>query len=222
MVSDNLRRIKLDLVKACERSGRNPEDITIVAVTKYVGIDKIKEAIEAGIKHFGENRLQDALSKYRQIKDISNLHMVGHLQTNKVKKTLELFDMIQSLDSVKLAGEIDKHAKAANKVMDVLVQVNTSEEATKSGIRPEEAVDFIKQASAFPNIKIKGLMTIGPLTDNPENARPCFRVLKELYDKINQSANRQLTILSMGMSDDYRIAIEEGSNMIRIGRVLFQ
>lgn len=217
MFSENLKQIKLGINEASEKCGRDPRDLTIVAVTKYVGIEEIREAIEAGITVFGENKVQDAFLKYSQIKQRILLHLVGHLQSNKAKMAVEIFDLIQSVESLKLATQIDIHAKSADKIQDILVQVNTSNEATKSGIKPEETLDFLKQLKNFKNIRVQGLMTIGPLTDNPENARPGFRKLKELYDKINE-----LTILSMGMTDDYQIAIEEGANMLRLGRVLFK
>jgi pyridoxal phosphate enzyme (YggS family) len=149
--------------------------------------------------------------------------MVGHLQTNKVKEAVKIFDLIHSVDSLYLAREIDKQAATVNKIPGILLQVKTSPEATKFGVKPEETIELIKEIAKLKNVKIRGLMTIGPAVDNPEKARPYFRVLRELKDKINdlRFTSCELRILSMGMSDDFEIAIEEGATMIRLGRVIF-
>ena len=151
-------------------------------------------------------------------------HMVGHLQTNKVKDAVKIFDLIHSVDSAHLAAEIDKQALKINKIQDILIEIKTSPEVTKSGIKPDEAIEVIKEIDKFKNINIKGLMTIAPLADDPQKARPYFRMLRELMDKINAlhvTPNR-LHVLSMGMTDDFEIAIEEGSTMVRLGRAIFE
>jgi hypothetical protein len=240
MIKDNIFKIKERIAQACSKVKRNPQEITIVAVAKGRTPDEIKEILESGITDIGENRVQEASSKYRELAnrrtcelanqrayELTNLrtirwHMVGHLQTNKVKDALKLFGLIHSVDSLHLAREIDKQASRINKVQDILIEVKTSEEATKFGLRPDEVFSVIKEMFGFKNINIKGLMTIAPLLDNPEEARSYFKALRELKDKINQLTNHQLTILSMGMTDDFEVAIEEGSNMLRLGRAIFE
>ena len=220
MVKDNIGKIRQ----------RIPDSVTLVVVSKGRGIEEIKEAIEAGITDIGENKVQEALSKYSLLSTIDyrpstiKWHMVGHLQTNKVKDAVKIFDLIQSVDSFYLAQEIDKQAVKINKVQDILLEVKTSPEATKFGIDPEEVIEVAKQVCGLKNIKIKGLMTVAPAVDNPEKTRPYFRMLRELRDKINQLSafSLQLSVLSMGMTDDYRIAIKEGATMIRLGRAIFE
>lgn len=195
----------------------------IVAVTKGVPVEAMLEAVKAGITDIGENRIQEALLKIPNLKrQTSNLipqtshlkfHMIGHLQTNKVKTALELFDVIQSVDSLHLAEEISKRAK---KPVEIMIEVNTSGEASKYGVAPEKTLELVQQVFHLPNLKVIGLMTIGPMTKDPGLIRKAFRTLRELKDKAG------LPHLSMGMSDDYPLAIEEGSDIIRIGRALFQ
>lgn len=200
-----------------------PGAITIVAVTKGRTVEQIKEVIAAGITDIGENRVQEALIKYNELYAIRSTlyatrwHMVGHLQTNKVKEAVKIFDLIQSVDSLYLAQEIDKEAGKVNKIQDILIEIKTSPEAAKFGIKPDEAIGVIKEIAKLKNINLKGLMTIAPIVDNVENTRPYFKMLRELKDKINT-----LHILSMGMTDDFQIAIEEGSNMVRLGRAIFE
>jgi pyridoxal phosphate enzyme (YggS family) len=213
MIKENILKLKKQI----------PESASIVCVTKGRGVEQIKEAIEAGLTDIGENRVQEAILKHKALSTIDyrpstiKWHMVGHLQTNKAKEAVKIFDLIQSVDSLRLAKEIDKEAAKINKTQDTLIEVKTSPEATKFGIKPEEAIELIKEMSKFKNINIKGLMTIAPLVDNPEETRPYFRTLRELRDKINGS-----WILSMGMTDDFKVAIEEGSNMVRLGRAIFE
>jgi hypothetical protein len=200
-----------------------------VAVSKARTPQQIEEVIQAGISDIGENKVQEALIKYNQLRAMGyelraiKWHMVGHLQTNKVKDAVGIFDLIHSVDSVHLAQEIDRQAVKINKIQNILIEVKTSGEATKFGLRPEEVIAVIKEMAPFKNIDIKGLMTIAPIADSPEKTRPYFRTLRELKDEINRSSltKSPLSVLSMGMSDDFEIAIEEGSNMIRIGRAIF-
>ena len=219
--------IKGNIVKVKERI---PSSVTLVAVSKGRTIEEIREAIAAGITDIGENKVQEALAKYNKLSTIDyrlstiRWHMVGHLQTNKVKDAVKIFDLIQSVDSLKLAQEIDKQAAKIKKIQDILVQIKTSPEATKFGLRPEEAVGVTKEMSGLKNIKVKGLMTIAPIVDNPEKARPYFRIVKELYNRINElsTIDYRLSTISMGMTDDFKVAIEEGSNMVRLGRAIFE
>lgn len=236
MIRENLTRIRKRIVSACAKAGRNPQEITIVAVSKGRTLEQIKEAITEGITDIGENRVQEALPKYnaqrktpacpvgRQNAQPINWHMVGHLQTNKAKEAVKLFDLIQSVDSLRLAEEISSQAAKIGKVQDVLIEIKTSPEATKFGLKPDEAIEAIKQMAECKNINLKGLMTIAPIVDNPEKTRPYFRMLRELRDKINdvRYAICDMQILSMGMTDDFEIAIEEGANMARLGRAIFE
>jgi len=194
-----------------------------VAVSKTVEPERINQAIRFGIDIIGENRVQEAEAKFKDIKEVVEKHLVGHLQTNKAKKAIELFDFIQSVDSERIAREISKRASDKGKVMDVLVEVNTSAEETKFGIEPDQALPLIETISRLEGIKIKGLMTIGLFTDNPEKTRPCFKKLKELFERIKSAnvTNVEMRYLSMGMSNDFEVAIEEGSNMVRVGTGIF-
>ncbi|MFH1354762.1 MAG: YggS family pyridoxal phosphate-dependent enzyme [Candidatus Omnitrophota bacterium] len=229
MVKANLNRIKERIVRACSRINREPESITIVAVSKNRTVEEIREAIEAGIGNIGENRVKEALSKYNNLRlntyDLGQIkwHMVGHLQSNKAKDAVELFDLIHSVDSLKLAGEINKQAQKIDKIQEILIEVNTSGESSKYGFKPEEAIAAVKDLIAFKNIDLKGLMTIAPIVDNPQGARPYFKMLRELRDQIR---NLRITTydlqLSMGMTDDFAEAVEEGADIIRLGRLIFE
>lgn len=225
MIKENVPRIRQRILKVCSKINRDPGKITIIAVSKGRVLEQIKEAIDAGINDIGENRVQEAIAKFNALRTMNyklRTHMVGHLQTNKVKDAVRIFDLIQSVDSLRLAEEIDKQADKINKIQDILIEIKTSPEESKFGLKADEAIEVITELTKFKNINIKGLMTIAPIADNPEKSRPYFRLLKELKDKINQLTNHQLTILSMGMTDDFEIAIEEGSNMVRLGRAIFE
>jgi pyridoxal phosphate enzyme (YggS family) len=223
VIANNLERIKERIKSACARSNRKPEEINLVAVTKTVDIERIKEGITNGIKIIGENRVQDAKEKYSTIGDSVEWHMVGHLQTNKVKTALEIFSLIQSVDTIRLAEEIQKRASALNKKIPVLIEVNTSGEETKYGLNPEDLSSTITSIQTMSNISIQGLMTIGPglAIENPEASRKSFQLLYELKNKVETEFKIKLPCLSMGMSTDFEVAIEEGSNMIRIGTAIF-
>lgn len=219
-IKKNIARLKERIENAASRANRNPEEITLVAVTKTVPPEIIQQAIDCGIGIIGENRVQEAKEKFSIIGNRVKWHMVGHLQTNKVKDALKLFSLIHSLDSLKLAEEIEKRAV---KPFDCLIEVNTSKEPTKFGIRPEELFKFYESLKNFKKINVLGLMTIGPgwaITD-PEASRPSFRLLRDLRDELAQAFDCQFPILSMGMTSDFEVAIEEGSNMIRIGTAIF-
>lgn len=218
----NILEIKQRIDSACRKSGRRPDEITLIAVVKNRPVGSASQAVAQGVIDLGENRVQEAVIKYSQISG-ARWHLIGHLQTNKVKDAVRIFDLIHSVDSLRLAREIDKQAVKLNKIQDVLIEIKTSPEESKFGIEPDKGIEMVKLISGLKNIRIKGLMTIAPLADAPEQSRPYFRRLRELKDIINadSAASFQLSTLSMGMSDDFEIAIEEGSTMVRIGRALF-
>lgn len=223
-IRDNLNRVHERVKRALERSGRCGDRVDIVAVTKKIDTPRIEEAIAAGHGLFGENRVQEAKEKIPHFKGKEiEWHMVGHLQRNKVKTALPLFSLIHSLDSLKLASEISRRAVEAEKIADLLVQVNTSGEGSKFGIPPVDVDRFLEQACDLPSIRIKGLMTIGPFTDDEREVRTSFRILRQLFEGARgiRTDNIDMRYLSMGMTADFEIAIEEGSNMIRIGTALF-
>jgi len=226
MIKDNLAHILENVASICARIKRDPSEITLIGVTKYSPVDQINEAIEAGLAYVGENRVQDAEQKFPLLKPGVIKHMIGHLQSNKVKLAVELFDLIESVDSLKLAQEIDKQAAQRNKVMDVLIQVNVSGEEQKFGVEKTGALQLIEAISKLNSIRVLGLMTMAPLTDNTNIIRKCFKDLKDLLDQIKDNMpdldNVQMKYLSMGMSSDYEIALEEGANMIRIGSAIFK
>lgn len=229
MLRDNVFEIRERIASLSSGTVQNPYAVTIIAVSKGRTTEEIKEAVEAGIKDIGENKVQEAIVKYNDMQCAASnkqikWHMVGHLQTNKAKEAVKIFDLIQSIDSLHLAVEIDKQAARINKIQDALIEAKTSDEATKFGLKPEETIEVIKEMSKLKNINIKGLMTIASAVINPEDARPYFRKLRELKDKINvmKVTQQELQILSMGMSDDFAVAIEEGANMIRLGRAIFE
>jgi pyridoxal phosphate enzyme (YggS family) len=219
-IRENINKLKERIEKAASRVNRNPDEITIVAVTKTVPPDVILQAIDCGIKIIGENRVQEAKEKFDIIGNRVQWHMVGHLQTNKVKDALKIFTLIHSLDSIKLAEEIEKRA---TNTVDCLIEVNTSGEPTKFGIKPEDLFRFYEDLKKFKKIRILGLMTIGPgwAVTEPEASRSSFRLLHDLRDELAQAFDQEFPILSMGMTSDFEIAIEEGSNMIRIGTAIF-
>jgi len=223
IIKNNLEIINKKIKKAALRADRNPEEIKLVAVTKTATIEQIEEAIKAGVKIIGESKVQEAKEKYQIITADIEWHLVGRLQTNKVKYAVEIFDCIHSIDSIKLAKEIDKRSLQFGKITNVLVEVNVSGEETKCGIKPEEVEPFLKEISKFSRIRVRGLMTIAPIVEDKEEVRPYFRKLRELSKEIKSKniKNVRMDYLSMGMSEDFEIAIEEGANMVRIGRGIF-
>jgi pyridoxal phosphate enzyme (YggS family) len=222
-ILENLKRVKEKIANAARKSNRNENDIVIVAVTKNIPIQKIEEGINAGITIIGENRVQEAKLKYNILGNKVKWHMVGHLQRNKVKDAIKIFELIHSIDRIELVDEIEKEAQKQNIIVHGLVQVNISKEETKYGVEFEETEEFINKIAKYKNIKIFGLMGIGPLTENKERIRECFRNLNNLFQKLKKYSypNIEMKWLSMGMSNDFEIAIEEGSNMVRIGTAIF-
>lgn len=221
-IRENLEILKNRMDKASNRPGRNTNNIKLVAVTKFVDVARIEEAIREGITAIGENKVQEAKEKYKIIGNKVTWHMVGHLQTNKVKDAVKIFDLIHSIDSVKLASELDKEGKKINKIIKGLIEVNISEEETKFGIKKEGVFNLLLKISNMTNLKIEGLMTIAPITSNKDLISRCFRELKILSENIdNKFDNVKMKYLSMGMTNDFEIAINEGANIIRIGTAIF-
>ncbi len=220
----NLLHIKNKIKEVCEKTGRDPDDITLVAVSKSFPFSSIIELNKAGQINFGENKIRELRNKYYNIsfqyEGNINWHMVGHLQSNKVKNVIAFIDLIHSIDSFKLAEEIDINAKKINKIINVLIQVNTSNEPQKYGVLPENAVSLCKQISLLSSVRVKGLMTIARLTEDKEDIRNSFKTCKNLYDELKPEI-KDFSYLSMGMSNDFEIAIEEGSTMLRIGSAIF-
>ncbi|MFQ6617238.1 MAG: YggS family pyridoxal phosphate-dependent enzyme [Fidelibacterota bacterium] len=222
-ISDNVEIVRERIEKAALRSGRDPEDIKIVAISKTFGTELIREVLDCGIKDIGENRVQEAEAKYNELGNIACWHLVGHLQTNKVNKALRVFNFIQSLDSIKLAKKISRRLEVLNKDVTLLFQVNTSEEDTKFGTAVSEVDRFIDELVQLDNLKIEGLMTIAPFTDDESLIRHSFISLREIFERLSsiKLKNFNMKYLSMGMTDDFEIAVEEGSNILRIGRAIF-
>lgn len=202
---------------------RSPEEVTLVAVTKTVEPERIQEAVDAGAGILGENRIQEAETKIDAVRGDVIWHMVGHLQRNKAKKAVEMFDMIQSVDSLRLARELSKRGGGEDRTIDIMVEVNTSGEATKYGVPPEGTIDLVGKISELPNLRLRGLMTIGALTDDESLVRKCFRTLRGLAEDVRRAGipRGEIEYLSMGMTSDFEPAIEEGSNMVRIGTAIF-
>ncbi len=221
-IADNVKAVLERVSAAAQSSGRSPEAITLVAAAKTRSPEQVRAAIEAGVNVVGENRVQEAEPKIQELADVECAwHMVGHLQRNKAAKAVRIFDMIQSLDSPRLADELEKKAASAGKIMPVLLEVNTSGEESKFGVAPEAAGDFASHVAAHPNLRVEGLMTIGPLAGGEAATIEAFGVLRKLYEKLAPSFGVAFRWLSMGMTDDFELAIEEGANMVRVGRAIF-
>ncbi|MHB1421259.1 MAG: YggS family pyridoxal phosphate-dependent enzyme [Bacillota bacterium] len=218
----NLNAVRQGILEAARAGGRDAGEIQLIAVTKNVSVNRIHEALAGGVKMIGENRVQEMLDKYPILQGQVQWHLIGHLQTNKVKYILEQVSLIHSLDSISLAEEIQKRA-GGGRMVDVLVQVNVAAEATKYGLPVEKTIPFLQEFARWPSIRVKGLMTIAPQVDNPELVRPIFRQLRMLAEQIRTMnlTGVEMNVLSMGMTNDYRVAIEEGSNMVRIGSAIF-
>ena len=214
-IAQNINEVRQRIAAAASRAGRSADEITLIAVSKMADVPDIQKAVEAGIGHFGESRIQDAERKIAQLSAAGlrpTWHMIGHLQRNKAKTALEIFDIIHSIDSLRLAQTVSAQA---NKNISILIQVNIAEEETKQGFSLDEAAGAVAEISKLPNMSIRGLMTIAPMADDAEEVRPVFRELRKLHDSLG------LEHLSMGMSDDFEVAIEEGATMVRVGRSIF-
>ncbi len=218
-IKENLEMIRKDIGISSRKSGT--EEVILVGISKTFGLAYVREAIRFGLKDIGENRVQEAETKFPSLSDVRK-HFVGHLQGNKVKKAIEIFDMIQSVDSIKLAKKISDQCVRKNKAMPVLIEILTDEKKG-FGVRPEELEGFLKEVSLFRGIRVQGLMTIGPYSENPEDSRKVFKRMKSLFDSTRNLniPDIEMRYLSMGMSDDFKTAVEEGANMVRIGRGIF-
>jgi len=223
-IQSRLKRVKDRVTAAALACGRDPKAVNLVAVSKTVPADRVLAAINAGVTDLGENYVQEAREKIEALgRETVSWHFIGHLQSNKAKYAVKLFDLIHSVDSLKLAKELDRRARAVGKAQKVLVQVNISGEATKSGIETEQAVALVRQMARLDNLAICGLMTMPPYFNSPEKARPYFRALRDLRDLILTEAipNVSMAELSMGMSGDFEAAIQEGATLVRIGTAIF-
>lgn len=223
-IEENLPLIKKNIERACDKSGRNPEDVMLLAVTKTVDVNTINRAVGLGITYLGENRVQEFLSKYDAVDKRAEWHIIGHLQKNKVKYIADKVSMIHSVESYELAAEIDRQCKKAGRTMDILVEVNVSGEQSKSGIKSCEAEEFVKRICKFPNIRVRGLMTMAPFGASDNELHQIFSNLYKISVDIlsKKLDNVTMDCLSMGMSNDYEIAVEENSTIVRIGRGLFK
>ena len=223
MLKENLEEVEEKIAKACGRAGRAREEVTLIAVSKTKPVEMLQEIYDEGIRDFGENKVQEIMNKYEGVKPV-RWHLIGHLQTNKVKYIIDKVCMIHSVDSLKLAEEIDKRAAQHGITMDILIQVNSAMEESKFGITTEETGKLIEDIlENCPNIRIRGLMCIAPFEDNPEDAAQYFAAVKKLYDEYGKLDNPRIDFkyLSMGMSNDFEVAIEEGSTLIRVGTSIF-
>ncbi|RLA95556.1 MAG: YggS family pyridoxal phosphate-dependent enzyme [Deltaproteobacteria bacterium] len=219
-VRDNLLRVLERMEKAALRVGRRPEEVRLVGATKGVDVDRIAEAVESGLEIVGENYVQEALRKREVLGDRVRWHMIGHLQRNKARHAVGLFEMIHSVDSLKLAQELQKRAAKEGREVEVLLQVNLSGEETKSGVAPEGVQELAEAISEMPNLRLKGLMTMPPYFEDPDGARPYFQALRRLRDEL-QRRGLPVEELSMGMSADFEVAIEEGATLVRVGTAIF-
>ena len=222
-IAENLSRIKERMAEASIRSGREPSSVKLVGVTKTVDLDRIKEAVSAGLQILGENYVQEARDKIKELKDRVSWHFVGRLQTNKPKYAVKLFDMIQTVDSFRLAQELNRRAQPLGRTVPIIIQVNLASEVSKGGVEPSECLSLIRQVSVLENLQIRGLMTMPPFFDQPERARPYFAQLREMSQKIAEAQMEgvEMNELSMGMSGDFEAAIEEGATLIRVGTAIF-
>jgi len=213
MIRDNVKKILEEL----------PEGVQLVAAAKTRTAEEILEAVDAGVQIVGENYVQEAKDVFQVVGHGARWHFIGHLQTNKVKKAVEIFDVIETVDSLKLAGEIDKRCGQIKKTMSVLIEINSGKEPQKSGVFPEDAVRLVRETSLLKNVRVKGLMTMGPFFGDPEDARPYFVVTRRLFEKMRalHLPGVDMIFLSMGMTNSYKVAVEEGANIVRIGTKIF-
>ena len=223
MLKENLERVHQEIEAACKRVSRDSSEVTLIAVSKTKPLSDLEEVLDLGELEFGENKVQELVDKYEHIKSPVHWHMIGHLQTNKVKYIVDKVTLIHSVDSYKLAAQISKEALKKQVDVDILIEVNVAGEESKFGLKTEETLDLVREIAKLPNVHIKGLMTIAPFVDDPEDNRMVFRSLKQLSVHIQscQIDNVSMEVLSMGMTGDYTVAIEEGATMVRVGTGIF-
>jgi pyridoxal phosphate enzyme (YggS family) len=220
-IAQNLAEVHATIAAACRKAGRDPAAVRLVAVSKKVAPERVQAAIAAGQDLFGENYLQEARDKIAVLGRQVSWHLVGHLQTNKAKPAVELFDLIHAVDRHKLGRALSAAAAALPKVQDVLIQVNQAGEETKSGVAPEAAAALLKDMAQLPHLRVRGLMTMPPWLADPEAVRPYFQALRELRDRLQDASGLPLPELSMGMSGDFAVAVEEGATLVRVGTAIF-
>ncbi|HJA06189.1 MAG TPA: YggS family pyridoxal phosphate-dependent enzyme [Candidatus Mediterraneibacter pullicola] len=223
MLRENLQEVEKRIQEACARAGRDRSEVTLVSVSKTKPVEMLQEAYDLGVRVFGENKVQEIRDKYDALPKDIEWHMIGHLQTNKVKYIVDKVKLIHSVDSLRLAEIIEKEAEKHNRSVDILLEVNVAEETSKFGLKTVEVIPFAEKIAQFPHINMRGLMTIAPFVDDPEKNRTIFRDLHKLYVDIKEKNidNGTVSILSMGMTNDYEVAIEEGATMVRIGTGIF-
>lgn len=224
MIVENILTLRKRIARACSKAGRRESEVVLLAVSKTFSAEQVRDAVGAGVHDVGENYVQELVEKQRTLAgEEIRWHFIGHLQKNKVKHIVRWIHLVHSVENVGLAAELDKHATGAGRILDVLVEVNTTNETSKFGVRPRDAADFVRMLEPFSHLNIAGLMTIGPFLQDPEGSRPMFRTLRELRDTIARTAqaNASMTHLSMGMTGDFEVAIEEGSTIVRLGTAIF-
>ena len=223
MLKDQLQEVEKRIQAACDRAGRKREEVTLIAVSKTKPVETLQEAYDLGVRIFGENKVQELTAKYEALPKDIHWHMIGHLQTNKVKYIIDKAELIHSVDSLKLAETIEKEAAKHDLIADILVEVNVAEEESKFGMKMEEVIPFVEKVSAFPHVRVRGLMTIAPFVEDPEENRSIFADLHKLYIDIKKKNhdNDTVSVLSMVMTNDYVVAIEEGATMVRVGTGIF-
>ncbi len=224
MVAENIKNIRERINRACFRCGRKPEEVTLVAVTKTFGSDMMKEAVDAGQLDFGENYVQELNEKRDELRNLNvRWHFIGHLQTNKVKYIAVFVQLVQTVDNIRVAEEIQKRAQMHGRIIDILVEVHTTTESTKAGVSPEKTLDLVKQIASFKNVRLQGLMTMGPFSDDPNDSRPSFQQLVHVQKRIEQEGIPGVSAkqLSMGMTHDFEVGIEEGATIVRLGTAIF-
>lgn len=223
MLKEQLANVEHEIENACKRSNRERNEVTLIAVSKTKPVETLQSAYDLGVRIFGENKVQELVDKYEVLPEDIKWHMIGHLQRNKVKYIIDKVSFIHSVESVRLAETIEKEAAKHNCIVDVLIEVNVAGEESKFGLSPEEVPSFVEEISKFTHLRVKGLMTIAPFVDDPEENRPVFKALKKLSVDIaaKNIDNVSMNVLSMGMTNDYQIAIEEGATMVRVGTGIF-
>ncbi len=223
-ITENLTQVQKNIAAACVRSSRNPREVTLIAVSKTKPLEAMQEAYRCGVRDFGENKVQEIIKKAPEMPPDTRFHMIGHLQRNKVRQVLPHVVMIHSVDSVRLAQEIELAAEKENRMIDILLEVNVAGEESKFGFSPDEISEAMEQICSFPHVHVRGLMTIAPFVENSEENRPIFKKLFQLYVDMkpkNYDNSNIMTVLSMGMTGDYEVAVEEGATMVRVGTGIF-
>lgn len=223
MITENLEQVRKNIDEACRMAGRDPKEVTLIAVSKTKPVSMLKEAYDAGTRCFGENKVQEIMDKHPQLPEDIQWHMIGHLQRNKVKYIVDKVSMIHSVDSLRLAQTIEQEAAKHNVCVPVLLEVNVAQEESKFGLKMDEVLPLIETIADFPHIKVQGLMTIAPYVENAEDNRDFFRQLKKLSVDIEAKNinNVSMSVLSMGMTGDYQVAVQEGATMVRVGTGIF-